>query len=469
MGSNPTTPTNNIKVCTMSNNNITQLSLDYLSSMKFEDIPPEVVDRCKQLLLDFLGVTLGGAYLAESSQPIMNGIKKLVSGASGPSQVIGFPYKYPAHYAALANATLAHSMDFDDTHQESIIHPGTPIFSSNLALAQEYGKSGMDFLLASIIGYDITLKIGRTHGPLIHRKGFHATATTNIFGCTAAGGKLLNLSTDIIQNAMGLNISQIAGSQQFLENGSWNKRFHTGLTPHNSILSLVMAQHGYLGATEPIEGKFGYFNLYSEGEITNFSIFDSYGTDFEVMNTAVKPYPCCRFSHATIDAVLDITQSNSINYQDITNIDITMGKTGYDMVGYSSDYPKNTVEAQFSAYFAAAVAAMQGEYLWDSYKLIGDKTLEEMMSKVTVTQKTFNHEMESNISLTTVNGQRYEQNVEYPKGEPENPLGWTDTRQKFIGLAQPILGEEKSEAVYNFVYNLESRQSMSEINAFLIP
>ncbi len=92
-----------------------------------------------------------------------------------------------------------------------------------------------------------------------------------------------------------------------------------------------------------------------------------------------------------------------------------------------------------------------------------------MMSKVTVTQKTFNHEMESNISLTTVNGQRYEQNVEYPKGEPENPLGWTDTRQKFIGLAQPILGEEKSEAVYNFVYNLESRQSMSEINAFLIP
>ena len=452
-----------------SNNNITQLSLDYLSSMKFEDIPPEVLDRCKQLFLDYLGVALGGVYLAESSEPIMNGINKLVSGASGSSQVIGFPYKYPAHYASLANATLAHSMDFDDTHQESIIHPGTPIFSSNLALAQEYDKSGMDFLLASIIGYDITLKIGRTHGPLIHRKGFHATATTNIFGCTAAGGKLLNLSTDVIQNAMGLNVSQIAGSQQFLENGSWNKRFHTGLTPHNSILSLVMAQSGYLGATEPIEGKFGYFNLYADNEISDFSIFETYGSDFEVMNTAVKPYPCCRFSHATIDAVLDITQSNSIGHKDILNIDISMGKTGYDMVGYSPSSPKNTVEAQFSAYFAAAVAAIKGEYLWDSYQLIGDKTLEEVMRKVTVTQKSFNHEMESNIAVTTKNGERYEQNVEFPKGEPENPVSWTDTRNKFFGLAQPILGEKKSEAVYELIYNLESLQSMSEINSHLTP
>ena len=86
-------------------NNITQRSLDYLASMKFEDIPPNVVDRCKQLLLDYIGVTFGGVYLADSSQPIMNGIEKLVSGASGMSQVIGFPYKYPAHYASLANAT----------------------------------------------------------------------------------------------------------------------------------------------------------------------------------------------------------------------------------------------------------------------------------------------------------------------------------------------------------------------------
>lgn len=449
-------------------NNITQLSLDYVESMKFEDIPPKVLDRCKQLFLDYLGVTLGGVYLAESSEPIMNGIGKLVSGAVGKSQVIGFPYKYPAHYASLANATLAHSMDFDDTHQESIIHPGTPIFSSNLALAQEYEKSGMDFLLASIIGYDITLKIGRTHGPLIHRKGFHATATTNIFGCTAAGGKLLNLSTDVIQNAMGLNVSQIAGSQQFLENGSWNKRFHTGLTPHNSILSLVMAQSGYLGATEPIEGKFGYFNLYAENEITDFSIFETYGTEFEVMNTAVKPYPCCRFSHATIDAVLDITQSNKIKHNEILNIDISMGKTGYDMVGYSPNFPTNTVEAQFSAYFAAAVAAIKGEYLWDSYQLIGDKTLEEVMGKVNVTQEIFQHEMQSNISLTTQNGETYKHNVEYPKGEPENPVSWADTRNKFLGLAQPLLGEEKSEAIYEFVYNLESKQSMSEINSYLI-
>tara|TARA_B110001454_G_scaffold214193_1_gene233583 strand:+ start:784 stop:2148 length:1365 start_codon:yes stop_codon:yes gene_type:complete len=450
-------------------NNITQLSLDYLSSIKFEDIPPEVIDRCKQLFLDYIGVALGGVYLADSSKSIMNGIHKLVSGAIGKSQVIGLPYQYPAHYAALLNATLAHSMDFDDTHQESIIHPGTPIFSSNLALAQEYDKSGIDFLLASIVGYDISLKIGRTHGPLVHRKGFHATATTNIFGCTAAGGKLLNFNNEIIENAMGLNISQISGSQQFLENGSWNKRFHTGLTPHNSILSLIMAENGYLGASQPIEGKFGYFNLYAEKGISDYSVFDSYGIDFEVMNTAVKPYPCCRFSHATIDAVLNITRENNITYKDIHKIDINMGKTGYDMVGYSGEYPKNTVEAQFSAYFAAAVAAIKGEYIWDSYQLVGDKTLEEFMDKVSVSQKQFQHEMESNITVTTNNGKRFEENVEYPKGEPENPVSWSDTKSKFLGLAEPLIGKSKAESIYEFVYNLESSQTMNEFNSFLHP
>tara|TARA_B110000014_G_C20116348_1_gene589735 strand:- start:2166 stop:2858 length:693 start_codon:yes stop_codon:yes gene_type:complete len=230
-----------------------------------------------------------------------------------------------------------------------------------------------------------------------------------------------------------------------------------------------MAQSGYLGATEPIEGKFGYFNLYADNEISDFSIFETYGTEFEVMNTAVKPYPCCRFSHATIDAVLDITQSNKIKHNEILNIDISMGKTGYDMVGYSPNFPTNTVEAQFSAYFAAAVAAIKGEYLWDSYQLIGDKTLEEVMGKVNVTQEIFQHEMQSNISLTTQNGETYKHNVEYPKGEPENPVSWADTRNKFLGLAQPLLGEEKSEAIYEFVYNLESKQSMSEINSHLTP
>ena len=125
------------------------------------------------------------------------------------------------------------------------------------------------------------------------------------------------------------------------------------------------------------------------------------------MNTAVKPYPCCRFSHATIDAVLDITQDNDINHNDISKIDISMGKTGYDMVGYSADFPKNTVEAQFSAYFAAAVAALKGEYLWDSYQLIGDETLKTVMEKVNVRQKTFQHEMQSHISISTIDGKKY--------------------------------------------------------------
>ena len=450
---------------------ITNALVDYAQNLKYEDVPPEVLERTKHMLLDFLGVAYGGLRTGESSGPVIDGVLDLASGAAGESAVLGRPERLPAHYAALLNATFAHSMDFDDTHRDAVIHIGTPLFATLLALADEHEVSGRDFLTAAVIGYDVTGKVGKAHGGSMHARGFHPTATTGIFGCSAAGARLLGYSAQQTANAMGLNVSQSAGSTQFLENGSWNKRFHTGLAAHNAVMSLVMARHDYLGATSPIEGSRGYFALYAGEGADASRALDGLGSDFEVMNTAVKPYPCCRYSHATIDAVADIVRAESLASPDIDGIDIVMGETGYSMVADPPEMkrvPSNVVEGQFSVFFAAAATAGKGAYAWDAYDRLDDAEVRRLMQRTSVTlDQRFGAGMESIISLRTADGRVIERNVPYPKGEPENPMTWDEMQAKFTEWSEPVIGAARSAQVIESVASLESLSSVSELTANL--
>ena len=450
---------------------ITTALVDYAQSLKYEDIPPEVLERTKQMLLDFLGVAYGGMAVAESSAPIVDGVLDLAAGAEGRSVVLGRPERLPAHYAALLNATFAHSMDFDDTHREAVIHIGTPLFATLLALAGEHDVSGREFLTAAVAGYDVTGKVGKAHGGAVHARGFHPTATTGVFGCAAAGGRLLGYDGDRIANALGLNVSQSAGSTQFLENGAWNKRFHTGLTAHNAILSLVMARHGYLGATSPLEGPHGYFALYADGADGADRALDGLGSEFEVMNTAVKPYPCCRYSHATIDAVSDIVRAESLAASDVESIDIAMGETGYGLVADPAEakrVPSNVVEGQFSVYFAAAVAASRGAYAWADYDRLDDPEVRRLMQGASVRLVDgVGAGMETTVALRTSDGRTVERSVPFPKGEPENPMSWEEMQAKFTEWSAPAIGEEGARRVIEQVSALETLGSMRELAAGL--
>ena len=452
-------------------NGVTNALVDYAQNLKYEDIPPEVLERTKHMLLDFLGVAYGGLRTGESSAPVIDGVLDLASGASGESAVLGRPERLPAHYAALLNATFAHSMDFDDTHRDAVIHIGTPLFATLLALADEQDISGRDFLTAAVIGYDVTGKVGKAHGGSVHARGFHPTATTGIFGCSAAGARLLGYSAQQTANAMGLNVSQSAGSTQFLENGSWNKRFHTGLAAHNAVMSLVMARHDYLGATSPIEGNRGYFALYAGSGADASRALDGLGSDFEVMNTAVKPYPCCRYSHATIDAVADIVRAESLTSGDIECIEIAIGETGFGLVADPADakrLPSNVVEGQFSIYFAAAATAERGGYAWDAYDRLDDAEVRRLMQRTSVAlDERVGAGMESVVAVRTADGRVLERTVAYPKGEPENPMTWDEMQAKFTEWSEPVIGASRAAQVIESVASLESLASMSEFTANL--
>ncbi len=443
---------------------------EYAVSLRLDDIPPEVVERTKQLFLDFLACTLGGHETAESAGPVGEAVANLVRGARGTCTVIGESDPYPPQYAALLNGTNAHSMDYDDIHRDSVIHPAVTIFPTLLALGEDSGASGKDFLAAAVVGYDVVNKIGKAHRTFMHARGFHPTGTTGIFGSTCAGARILGLPIEQARNAFGMNISQTAGALQYEVNGSWDKRIHTGLASHNAILSLFMAQTGYRGSVEPIEGKYGYFTLYASKSLDAAKVVDGLGVEFEVMNTAVKPYPCCRCSHAAVDAVIAFVDENHLKPEDIAAIDIDIGKYSYSIVGdppAKKRTPANVIDAQFSQYFAAAAAAARGNFTWQSYDLIDDPAVRDLMQRITLNPTDEVPQYGVKATLTTRGGDRLSADHPLPKGEPELPMSQDAFDRKFQEWARPALGDANTDEVIRLIGSLEDLENITELTRHL--
>ena len=456
---------------TVESKGLSEQLVDYTRGLSYESLPPEVLDRTKELFLDFLGVALGGRIYGDASGPIMQGVKNLSNGQTGPSTVVGETQKFPAHYAALLNAAFAHTMDFDDTHRVAIMHPGTPIFSTLMAVGEEAGTTGREFLTAAVAAYDLANKMGRAVEGGVHKQGLHPTATTGIFAATAGAGRLIGLSREQALDAMGINGSQAAGSQQFLETGGWNKPLHVGLAAHNAIYALAMARSGFKSARQPLEGKFGYFFSYSANPWDPSKI-TGLGTDFEVMFTGVKPYPCCRYNHGLIDAIMEIVPEHQLVPEDIASMDIYLSPLGHDLVGEPVDLKRNPttiVDGQFSAYFASAVAAVDGKYTWQSYDKLQDPVIKTLMS-ITTSHPTEELEgMACRMAISTKDGRKFSKDVPLAKGEPETPLTWEEGVAKFDSLAQDTLGYTGAKRVVETVRELEQIEDLSQFTKVLRP
>ena len=456
---------------TVQGKGLTEQLLDHTLELSYESLPPEVVDRTKQLFLDFLGVALGGRQFAEASASVLKGTQDLSNGQQGPCRVVGGTERFQAHFAALVNGAFAHGMDFDDTHRDAIMHPGTPVFSTLMAIGEERGTSGREFLTAAVAAYDIANKIGRAVGEGVHNKGLHPTATTGIFAATAGGARLLGLARDQALNALGINVSQAAGSQQFLVTGGWNKPLHVGLAAHNAIYALTMARNGFVGVREPLEGRFGYFFSYTSDGWDPDKV-SGLGTDFEIMATGIKPYPCCRYNHSLIEAVAGMVNEHALAPQEIASMDVFMSPLGHKLVGEPVDVKRNPttiVQGQFSNYFASAVAALGGDYNWQSYEKLQDPVVKELMGATTSHPTEEIKEMACRATIVTKDGQELSKDVPLAKGEPENPMTWEEVIAKFTSLAQGSLGHAGAQRVVQAVREVEQVEDLSQFTAVLQP
>src|SRR5437667_8456283 len=196
---------------------------------EFTGIPPAVLERAKVLTLDFLGSAIRARHDAESTPALLKMLESLALDGKGNSTVFGDNKTWTPAVAALLNGALGHSLDFDDTHADSSLHPSAPVVPAAFAVGEMVGASGRDVLTAIVAGYEVCCRLGNALDPTSHyARGFHPTATAGTYGSAAAAAKLFGLSKEQIISAFGVAGSQAAGSLQFLVNGAWNKRYQVG-------------------------------------------------------------------------------------------------------------------------------------------------------------------------------------------------------------------------------------------------
>ncbi len=449
---------------------VTRKLAEFVAELTYDDLPEEVIERTKLLILDITGIMVRARHDAESTPSMIAAVGRL-GLAAGECSVIGDGRRYAPTAAALVNGTLAHSLDFDDTHAAGSLHSSAPIVPAALAAAEMTGASGKDLIAACVAGYEVQIRLGLALNPSDHYdRGFHPTATCGVFGATAAVAKLLGLDVSGIERAFGVALSQAAGSMQFLADGAWTKRSHVGQAASNGLICATLAAEGFKGPAEAFEGKWGFLAAYAPNPDESKATA-GLGSHWETLRLAVKPYPSCRYSHAAMDGLIDLQRAHGFTADDIEEVEIGLPETGHKIIGEPAAAkvsPTSVVEGQFSMPFCAAVALREGGLAWDDYaKHIDDDDTAALCKRVETVvdsraQAAFPANMAAAVRVRTRDGE-YRTFVEVPKGEPDNFMSQAEFKSKFDGLCAPYLDDSRRTRLADALLALEDANSVTAI------
>src|SRR6059058_5126902 len=366
----------------------TETLAGYVAELKFEDIPHQVLERAKVLTLDFLGSAIRARRDAESTPSLLKMLEALALDGKGEATVFGDSKTWTPAVAALLNGALGHSLDFDDTHADSSLHPSSDVCSSDLAVGELVGASGRDVLTAIVAGYEVCCRLGNALDPTSHyARGFHPTATAGTYGAAAAAAKLFGLSKEQIIAAFGVSGSQAAGSLQFLLNGAWNKRYQVGAAAMNGVIAATLARNDFVGAIESVEGKHGLLVGYTDTPHQEKAVA-GLGTTYETMKIGIKPYPSCRYTHAALDAIIAMRREHNLTPAQVKRVEVGLHRNGITLTGdaVTKRHPTSIVGGQFSMFFTGALALDQGSFGWDDYTRLGDAGIAVLADKFDVVQ-----------------------------------------------------------------------------------
>ncbi len=447
---------------------ITRELVEFCDGVKYENLPPEVVDRVKYHFLDFIGIASRGS-LVDSSQIVYRLVRDIGLSPEG-AVIIGTDMRAAPEYAALANGAAAHSLELDDLHNESSLHPAVAVFPAALAAGVISNCDGKRFIEGVTVGYEVMTRLGKALNPGNHyARGFHPTGTCGVFGAAAAAAKILGLDREHTISALGIAGSQAAGSMEFLTDGSWTKRLHAGWAAHSGIIAAMLAERGFTGPATIIEGRFGFLHSYSGGAVPDKLVADL-GKPFEITKTSIKPHACCRYKQGPIDGILNVMRENNLKPDEVKQVTLGILKSGFPIVAEPAELkynPRTLVDAQFSMPFGAAVAILYGKASLNEYtqENIESARIKEMMKRVSCVEDpeletVFPRQWPASVELATEDGRKFSVRIDYPKGDPGNPLTWEELLGKFDDLTSAIYPVERRKKIVSRVQALEQEPSM---------
>ncbi len=434
----------------------------WISQLSWDDLPMDVREAAGLRVLDLVSSGLGAV-----KDPLMEDViaSYTARSGSGRASVWGRSERFPVETAAKINAMLAHTLELDDVHPASKTHGSASIIPAAWAMAEYLGSSGKEFLTAVVCGYEVTARIGMALGVTAHRKkGWHATATCGIFGCAAAGAKLLGLNTEQTIWALGMAGTQSSGLWAFLGDGSSCKALHPGHCAACGLDAAFLARAGMTGPEHILDAEDGGLLKAMSDDYDLSKVGAGLGQDWEILKMDVKPYPCCRSVHCIIDAMLQIRQEmedRRLSLDMINHVHVYTYEVGYRQCAVSSGCldPKNTMDAKFSALYGAAAALLFGKVTMDEFEpeILGNAGLRNLMKKIQVSP---DEELTSQYpahwgckaEVGFSDGTVFKRKVSDPSGSFHNPLSLRqleDKARSLIAVAFPGRETEISDSLRN--------------------
>jgi 2-methylcitrate dehydratase PrpD len=448
----------------------------------FRNIPPGSVDLSKRFILDTLGVAIAGSS-APGCREIIDQLVKW--GGKEESHIWVLGLKVPSIHAALANGTMAHARDFDDTHDIGGLHAHASVLPAAFAVAEAEGRiSGEELITATVLGIDLACRLGLS---MRLYRGWHFTAICGIFGATAAVGKILHLDLQKLVHAFGIAYSQASGNLQTILDGGLTKRMQPGFAAKSAVFSGYLAGNGVTGAREVLEGRYGFFNLYdgyeeggpSKTQVRSTDSGLPYGphhltTDlgrrFAIEDLSFKPFPCCRGNHGIIGATLQNVIKNDIRPKDVDEVEVTISPWVSNLVGRPFHITENNpVDAQFSGIYSVAAAILRRDIFLDSFteEAIQDPKIQQLAERVKLTvDPKIKHKVPVTVRIRTKAGAVYSESVHTYKGMPEDPLSVEEVTEKFRKCtkfsARPI-DKTRVDTIIAKISKLEEMKDVREL------
>jgi 2-methylcitrate dehydratase PrpD len=443
------------------------------AAVRWDALPSSVRERAKDLVLDHLGVALRGS--RQRSSVIALEAARRLNGDGGAASVVGHDIRLRAPWAALANGTAAHAIEMDDVTSESSLHPGVAVIPAALAFAEERSAEGTLFLQAVVAGYEATMRIGNAlNAASAYERGFHPTGIAGAFGATAAAARLLDLDAETTARAFGVAGGMASGSLEYLSDGSWTKRLNPGWAAHAGIAAAELAASGFRGPVTAIEGALGVLRAYSDAPARH-RLAPSATDDWALMTVSIKPYACCRYNHGLIDGILKLVDEHRITPADVVRIRLGVLSAGAVLVSEPIEAkrtPRNVVDAQFSAPFAAAVALTRHAAGFAEYTQpnIDDPVIRDLMARTDcVRDASLDAEYPSRwpswVEIELRGDRIVRARVDDATGEPANPITREVLLAKFGELAKDVI--HRHDELASRVHSLETETDVGGIGALL--
>ena len=444
-------------------------------------VPAPVRVSVRQRILDTLGICV-----AASTLPTSAAVQRFAAAQGGrpEAHAVGVPVALPAALAALVNGTLAHSLDYDDTHLPSVLHPSATVVPACLAAAERVGATGGQTINAIAAGLEACVRLGMAgydeqgRNSIYFDRGQHATSICGTIAAAGAVASLLGLDADGIAHAMSVSVSMAGGVIEANRTGGTVKRLHCGWGAHAAVSAALLAVEGITGPPTVLEGRFGFFRAFLDDEYDAAAITDGLGERWCVPDINFKPYPANHFTHAGIDAAIALRR-RGLRVEDISSLVLGVSAPVLHTIGAPIEIkrrPDTGYQAQFSGPFTVAAALLGGHGLGlglDDFtdELARDPRRRELAAKVDVVEdaactQAFPRQFAAVLTATMVTGDTVSERVMVNRGGPQRPLSDEELNAKFADNVKYQLDERGAEALRSAVRSLDDG---GVVSAFLEP